>query len=318
MTNRALQGQYPPGSTFKPFMALAGLALGKRTPQYTISDPGFYTLPGLSHQYRDWKKGGHGAVDLHRSLVISCDTYYYGLATDLGIDALHNYIRQFGFGQKTGIDLPGEALGILPSSEWKMRRFRQKWFAGDTVSLGIGQGYNIATPLQLAHATAILAANGKVYRPRMVSHIQDARDRSLKPIHAELTGSIPINPEHLRRVREALVDVTRPGGTAAQAGFGAAYTFAGKTGTAQVVAMKQGEGYDEHRIQERHRDHAWFIAYAPADNPTIAMVVLVENGGHGSSAAAPIARIVLDYWLLGKLPDGTQPKLNTNPDENDE
>jgi penicillin-binding protein 2 len=315
MTNRALQGQYPPGSTFKPFMALAGLALGKRTPQFTISDPGFFTLPGLSHQYRDWQKGGHGAVDLHRSLVISCDTYYYGLAADLGIDAIHNYVGQFGLGKKTGVDLPGEMPGILPSSEWKLRRFRQKWFAGDTVSVGIGQGYNIATPLQLAHAIAIVAANGKVYRPQMVSHIQDARDRTLRPVGAELMRSIAIAPEHLRQVRDALVDVTRPGGTAAQAGAGAAYTFAGKTGTAQVVAMKQGEGYDERRIQERHRDHAWFIAYAPAENPTIALVVLVENGGHGSSAAAPIARTVFDYWLLGKQPDSTQPKLGTNPDE---
>jgi penicillin-binding protein 2 len=314
MTNRALQGQYPPGSTFKPFMALAGLASGKRSPQFTISDPGFYMLPGVAHQYRDWKKGGHGAVDLHRSLVISCDTYYYGLATDLGVDAIHNYVSRFGLGEKTGIDLPNEMPGILPSTEWKMRRYRQKWFAGDTVSVGIGQGYNIATPLQLAHATGVIAASGKVYRPRLVSHIQDVRDRSLKPVAPELIRSISIDPEHLRRVRDALVDVTRPGGTAAKAGAGAAYTFAGKTGTAQVVAMKQGEAYVESRVQERHRDHAWFIAYAPAENPTIALVVLVENGGHGSSAAAPIARVVFDYWLLGKLPDGTQPKVNTEED----
>ena len=317
MTNRALQGQYPPGSTFKPFMALAGLALGKRNAQYTISDPGFYTLPGLSHQYRDWKKGGHGAVDLHRSLVISCDTYYYGLASDLGIDAIHDYIGQFGLGKKTGIDLPGEMPGILPSSEWKLRRYRQKWFAGDTVSVGIGQGYNIATPLQLAHATAVLAANGKVYRPQLVSHIQDVRNRTLKPIGSELVRSIAIKPEHLQQVRSALVDVTRPGGTAAQAGAGAPYSFAGKTGTAQVVAIKQGESYNESRVHERHRDHAWFIAYAPAENPTIALAVLVENGGHGSSAAAPIARIVLDYWLLGKLPDGTQPKLGAGEEQGD-
>jgi penicillin-binding protein 2 len=317
MTNRALQGQYPPGSTFKPFMALAGLALGKRNAQYTISDPGFYTLPGLSHQYRDWKKGGHGAVDLHRSLVISCDTYYYGLATDLGIDAIHDYIGQFGLGKKTGIDLPGEMPGILPSSQWKMRRYRQKWFAGDTVSVGIGQGYNIATPLQLAHATAVLAANGKVYRPHLVSHVQDVRSRTLKPVGSELVRSIAIKPEHLQQVRSALVDVTRPGGTAAQAGAGAPYSFAGKTGTAQVVGMKQGESYNESRVHERLRDHAWFIAYAPAENPTIALAVLVENGGHGSSAAAPIARIVLDYWLLGKLPDGTQPKLGVGDDQGD-
>ena len=315
MTNRALQGQYPPGSTFKPFMALAGLAVGKRSPQFGISDPGFFTLPGNAHQYRDWKKGGHGFVDLHRSIVISCDTYYYGLATELGIDNIHKYVSQFGFGAKTGIDLPGEMSGILPSQEWKMRRYKQKWFAGDTVSVGIGQGYNIATPLQLAHATAVLAANGKAYRPQMVSHVRDARDGSLKPQPAELVRSMAISPENIQRVKAAMVDVTRPGGTAAQAGAGAPYSFAGKTGTAQVVAIKQGESYDERRVQERHRDHAWFIAFAPAENPTIALVVLVENGGHGSSAAAPIARQVFDYWLLGKHPDGTQPKLGAGADE---
>jgi penicillin-binding protein 2 len=308
MTNRALQGQYPPGSTFKPFMALAGLALGKRTPEQTISDPGYYSLPGLSHRYRDWKKSGHGVVNLHKSLVISCDTYYYSLATDLGIDAIHDYIAQFGFGAKTGIDLPGEMRGILPSSEWKMRRFGQKWFAGDTVSVGIGQGYNIATPLQLAHATGVLAANGKVYRPHMVSHIQEASTGALRPVGGELVRSVAIAPEYLQRVRAALVDVTRPGGTAAQAGKGAPYSFAGKTGTAQVVGVKQGESYDEAATKARHRDHAWFSAYAPAENPTSARVVLVENGGHGSSGAAPIARTVLDYWLLGKQPDGASPK----------
>jgi penicillin-binding protein 2 len=296
-------------------MALAGLALGKRIPHYTISDPGFFTLPGNSHQYRDWKKGGHGAVDLHRSLVISCDTYYSGLATDLGIDAIYHYVSQFGLGKKTGIDLPGEMPGILPSSEWKLRRFRQKWFVGDTVSVGIGQGYNISTPLQLAHATGVLAANGKVYRPRMVSHIQEAASGELRPVGSELVRSMAIQPEHLQRVRAALVDVTRPGGTAAQAGAGAPYSFAGKTGTAQVVQIKQGESYDERRVQERHRDHAWFIAYAPADNPTIALVVLVENGGHGSSAAAPIARTLLDYWLLGKLPASMQPKPGDSSEE---
>ena len=312
LTNRPLQGQYPPGSTFKPFMALAGLETGKRTPQYTINDPGFFTLPGHSHRYRDWKYGGHGPVDLHRSLVVSCDTYYYQLANDLGINTIHDYVSQFGFGAKTGIDLPGERSGILPSSQWKLHRYRQKWFAGDTISVGIGQGYNVATPLQLAHAIAIIAAGGKVYRPHLVSQIQDARDRSINPVPAELVRTVPIDPENLRLVRSALIDVTRPGGTAAQAGSGAPYTFAGKTGTAQVVAMKQGKRYDERQIPERNRDHAWFIAYAPAENPTIALVVLVENGGHGSSAAAPIARTVFDYWLLGKEPEKPQPQVKAN------
>jgi penicillin-binding protein 2 len=198
-----------------------------------------------------------------------------------------------------------------------MRRYRQKWFVGDTVSVGIGQGYNIATPLQLAHATAVLAANGKVYRPQVVSHLQDVRSGTLKSLGTDLVRSVAIQPDHLQRVRAALVDVTKPGGTAAVAGSGAPYSFAGKTGTAQVVAIKQGESYDERRVNERHRDHAWFIAYAPAENPTIALVVLVENGGHGSSAAAPIARTVIDYWLLGKLPDAKQPKPNPAEEEAD-
>jgi penicillin-binding protein 2 len=310
MTNRALQGQYPPGSTFKPFMALAGLALGKRTPQFAINDVGFFTLPGLSHQYRDWKRSGHGIVDMHRSIVVSCDTYYYGLAVDLGVDAIHDYSKQFGFGARTGIDLPGEMSGILPTQAWKMRRHKQKWFVGDTISVGIGQGYNISTPLQVAHATAVLAANGKAFRPQLVSHIRDTQEGTLKANPNELVRTVAIDPDHLRRVRAAMVDVMRPGGTAVQAGAGAPYAIAGKTGTSQVIAIKQGETYDERRVHERHRDHAWFMAFAPAETPTIALVVLVENGGHGSSAAAPIARQVLDYWLLGKRPDGTQPKLD--------
>ncbi len=317
MSNRALQGQYPPGSTFKPFMALAALALGKRTPQYSINDPGFWTMQGSSHQFRDWKKGGHGVVDLHKSLVVSCDTYYYQLANDMGIDAIHTYISQFGFGRRTGIDVAGESPGILPSQEWKMRRFRQKWFAGDTISVGIGQGYNVATPLQLAHATGILAAGGRVYPPRFASHLQDSRTGAIERTSPEPVRTVAIDPEQLHRIRVAMIDVTRPGGTAAQSGAGAAYSFAGKTGTAQVVAIKQGESYDERRVAERHRDHAWFVAFAPAENPTIALVVLVENGGHGSSAAAPIARTVFDYWLLGKLPDGKRAGPKVSEEEGD-
>jgi len=317
MTNRALQGQYPPGSTFKPFMALAALALGKRTPQYAINDPGFWSLPGSTHQFRDWKKGGHGVVDLHKSLVISCDTYYYQLANDLGIDAIHEYVSRFGFGRRTGIDMAGESTGILPSQEWKMRRFRQKWFAGDTISVGIGQGYNVTTPLQIAHATAILASGGRVYPPRLVSHVKDSRTGATERAATEPVRTFAIDPDHLRRVHAALVDVVRPGGTAARAGEGAPYSFAGKTGTAQVVAIKQGETYDERRVHERHRDHAWFMAFAPTEKPTIALVVLVENGGHGSSVAAPIARTVFDYWLLGKLPDGKQATRAGTDEEGD-
>jgi penicillin-binding protein 2 len=314
MTNRALHGQYPPGSTIKPFMALAALELGKRTPHYAIHDPGFFTLAGGSHQWRDWKKGGHGIVDLHRSIVVSCDTYYYGLAHDLGIDAIHGFLGRFGFGARTGLDIEGEASGILPSQQWKMNRFRQKWFAGDTISVGIGQGYLVATPMQLAYATAILAAEGAAHRPHLVQSVQDARSYQLKSVSPQPAGFVPLKPEHLQRVRNAMVDVMRPGGTAARAGADAAYTIAGKTGTAQVIAMKPGEKYDPNRISERLRDHALFIAYAPVENPVIALAVLVENGGSGSGTAAPIARQVLDYYLLGRAPE----PLRRPPEENHE
>jgi len=305
LNNRALRGVYPPGSTFKPFMALAGLELKKRTPQYTISDAGFFSLPGSSHRYRDWKVGGHGSVDMHKSLVISCDTYYYGLANDLGIDKIFSFISQFGLGKLTGIDIEGEVSGLLPSQEWKMRRHKQKWYAGDTISVGIGQGYNLTTPLQLAFATAILASNGAAFRPHLVKQVMDRKTGAVRDIVTQPMYMLNFNPENMLRVRNALVDVTRPGGTAARAGAGAAYTFAGKTGTSQVIGMKQGEKYVESKVNERHRDHALFIAYAPAEEPKIALAVLVENGGHGGSAAAPIARLVFDYFLLGKLPAGT-------------
>jgi penicillin-binding protein 2 len=303
LNNRALQGVYPPGSTFKPFMALAALELGKRSPQHTIADPGYFILGGSAHRFRDWKTGGHGMVDMHRSIVISCDTYYYGLAQDLGIDNIFGFISQFGFGKRTGIDIDGEASGLLPSQEWKMRRFKQKWFAGDTISVGIGQGYNLATPMQLAFATNILANNGVVFRPHSVRHIQNSQTNALTSIEVDPVRTVALKPQTIDLVKKAMVDVTRAGGTAAAAGAGAPYAFAGKTGTAQVIGMKQNEKYDERRVQERHRDHALFIAYAPADAPTIALAVLVENGGHGGSAAAPIARQVFDFYLLGKEPE---------------
>ena len=302
MVNRAMHGQYPPGSTFKPFMALAALELNKRTESYGINDPGFFTLPGNSHRYRDWKVGGHGFVNLHKSLVISCDTYYYGLAVDMGIDTIFNFISHFGFGKKTGIDIEGERTGLLPSTQWKMKRFKQKWYVGDTVSVGIGQGYNLATPLQLAVATATLANNGTQMRPQFVRQIENSKTNVITPRPPEIVSTLPIKPENLTIVHNALVDVTRPGGTAARASAGTPYTMAGKTGTSQVIGIKQGEKYVESRVAERHRDHALFIAYAPAENPKIAIAVLVENGGHGGATAAPIARAVFDYYLLGKLP----------------
>lgn len=317
LLNRVLQGQYPPGSTFKPFMALAALESGKRSPGYTIADPGFFTLPGVAHRWRDWKAGGHGLVDLHKSIVVSCDTYYYGLAVDLGIDFIADFMAHFGFGRKTGIDIEGERSGVLPSPQWKWKRFKQKWFLGDTVSVGIGQGYMLATPLQLAVATATLASGGREMRPHLVARVQNARSGEVRGVAPEVLSSLPVRPENLERVRAAMVDVTRPGGTAGRAGAGAPYAIAGKTGTAQVVGMKAGAKYDERRVPERHRDHALFVAYAPADDPKIAVAVLVENGGHGGSTAAPIARAVFDYYLLGKRPAGAAVSTEDRDAEHD-
>lgn len=308
LNNRALRGVYPPGSTFKPFMALAALELGKRTPEYSMSDPGYFSLPGVDRRYRDWKPGGHGKVNLHKSLVVSCDTYYYSLANDLGIDNIHSFISQFGLGKKTGIDIEGEVSGLLPSSAWKMRQYKQKWYAGDTISVAIGQGYNLATPLQLAFATTIIANEGKAYLPRLVKQIQNSQTGDIEDIPAKLLYKLNLKPKNIEIVKNALVDVTRPGGTAAKVGANAAYTFAGKTGTSQVIGIKQGERYNEKSINERHRDHAMFIAYAPAEAPKIALAVLVENTGTGGSTAAPIARQVFDHFLLGQSPESTTAK----------
>ena len=307
LNNRALRGQYPPGSTIKPFMGLAGLEYKKRTPEYAISDPGFFSLPGVPHRYRDHKKEGHGSVNLHKAIVVSCDTYFYGLATELGIDSIHRYLTQFGFGQPTGIDIEGETQGLAPSQEWKQRRFKQKWYAGDTVSIGIGQGYLLTTPLQLAAATATLANNGRVVHPRLLKALQNAQTLETREIQSQEGETVAIKPEHLALIKAAMVDVTRPGGTAVRAGQGAPYTVAAKTGTAQVIGMKQGESYNEKKIKEEHRDHALFIAFAPADDPKLAMAILVENGGHGGSTAAPIAREVFDFYLLKKKPVVKQP-----------
>jgi penicillin-binding protein 2 len=299
-------------------MALMALHLGKRSPEYTIADPGFFTLPGVAHRYRDWKLGGHGMVNLHKSIVISCDTYYYGLAAETDIDQLHGFLSQLGFGQPTGLDIEGEKPGLLPSREWKRKRFRrpeeQRWYQGDSVSVGIGQGYNLATPMQLAFATAIVANNGVVYRPHLVRHVVDQRNSEARPVEPQPVRTVPLNPKWVSLVKAAMVDVTKPGGTAARAGAGAAYVFGGKTGTAQVIAMKQDEKYDEKKVAERFRDHALFIAFAPAGEPKIALAILVENGGHGSSTAAPIARHVLDYYLLGKLPEKA-PELSVDSDD---
>ncbi len=302
LINRPLRGVYPPGSTFKPFAALAGLEAGKRQPPFSINDPGYYILPNSSHRYRDWKVGGHGNVDMRRAITISCDTFFYGLAIELGIDKLTTFVRHFGFGEKSGIDINGEVGGLLPTPEWKKRRYKQPWYMGETVIVGIGQGYTLVTPMQLAQATAILANKGVTMRPHLVSGITDAKTGALNTLRGAISDKIPLVDKNLEIVRLGMVDVTLPGGTAASVGANAGYSIAAKTGTAQVIGIKQNEKYNEKNINERHRDHALFIAYAPAEDPKIALAVIVENGGHGGSAAGPIARKVMDYYLLGKMP----------------
>jgi len=299
LLNRAAAGTYPPGSTFKPFMALAALFYGKRTPQQAISDPGYFMFGG--HRFRDDKVDGHGMVDMYKSIVVSCDTYYYVLANDLGIDPIARFMALFGFGSRTGIDIGGEVTGTLPSTDWKLRRYKQKWYAGETISVGIGQGYNSYTPLQLASAVATLANDGVMYRPHIVNYIEDIRTRDKTLIEPKPLRELGIKPEHIKVIKDALIGVNKEG-TGARAFADTPYVSAGKTGTAQVIAIKQGEKYVESRVAEQHRDHALFIAYAPADKPTIALAVIAENSGFGDRAAAPIARQVIDYHLLGKLP----------------
>jgi penicillin-binding protein 2 len=304
MINRAIYGTYPPGSTFKPFMALAALENGKRTPQQSISDPGFYNFGG--HHFRDDKKGGHGLVDMYKSIVHSCDTYYYILANDMGIDNIASFMGQLGLGQKTGIDIEGESEGVLPSQAWKKRRFKrpeqQKWYAGETISIGIGQGYNSYSPLQLALATATVANNGVMFRPHIVKYITDSKTGEKTMVEPEPMRRLPLKQQNVDVIKKAMVGVNKEG-TGARAFAGAEYEAAGKTGTAQVYSLK-GEKYEVGKVKERLRDHALFIAFAPADKPKIALAVLVENGGFGAQSAAPIARMVIDYYLLGKLPKG--------------
>lgn len=311
LVNRALRGVYPPGSTLKPFVALAGLELGLRTPSDSMVDPGYFSLPGSQHRFRDWKRDGHGVVDLKRSIVVSCDTYYYRLAYEMGIDNMYRFLTQFGFGRKTGVDLDGEQAGLMPNPEWKRRRFNQPWWPGETVITGIGQGYTLVTPMQLAVATMAIANDGIVYQPQLLRAWQDPDTGRMHYTTPRVLARIPLKPQHLRIIKQAMVEVTQPGGTAAAAGVNAPYAFAGKTGTAQVVGIKQGERYDEKRVAAHHRDHALFIAFAPARAPRIAVAVVVENGGSGGGTAAPIARKVIDYWLLGKRPDQPAPTLPT-------
>ena len=307
LLNRAIYGTYPPGSTFKPFMALGALATGKRTPQQAISDPGYFNFG--NHTFRDDKKGGHGMVNMYSSIVHSCDTYYYTLANDWGINGIADFMGQMGFGSKTGIDIDGESRGILPSEAWKQRRFKrpeqQKWYAGETISIGIGQGYNSYTMMQLAQATAILANNGMGYKPHLVRSISDVRSGGVREMPLEKSHEVALKPEHVEVIKNAMIGVNKEG-TGTKAFAGAKYVAAGKTGTAQVFSLNGGN-YSHGGTKEFLRDHALFIAFAPADKPKIALAVIVENAGFGATSAAPITRQVFDYYLQGIVPKGPAP-----------
>lgn len=304
--NRALRGTYPPGSTIKPVVALAGLTHGIIEPDKPFFCIGYFSLPGSSHRFRDWRPKGHGAVDLRSAISQSCDPYFYSLSNQLGVRRLNAFLGQFGLGKPTGIDIGGEKSGILPSPEWKKTAFKQRsaqvWFPGETVIFGIGQGYMTSTPLQLAHMTAILATRGKNFEPRLVRAMRDPRTQRV----TELTPA-PLPPlqaasaEHWDLIIDGMRAVME-GGTATRSAAGAPYSIAGKTGTAQVFSVAQNARYNESAIAERLRDHAWFVAFAPIEAPRIAIAVLVENGRSGSGTAAPIARAVMDAYLLRKFP----------------
>lgn len=298
--NRALQGAYPPGSTIKPFMGLAGLELGYIDIQEKKYCPGFFQLPGHDHKYRDWKKGGHGPMDIDMAITQSCDVFFYQLAHEIGIDKLQKYLKQFHFGEKTGIDLVGERTGIRPSREWKRRRYKQVWFPGETVIIGIGQGSFEATPLQLAAATAAIANGGLYHAPKLVDEIVDENTGAVHAV-ADKVHAIPIrNPGNWDKIRDAMTHVVEGARGTARRLKNPYYRIAGKTGTAQVFTVKQDEEYEESKVSKKNRDHALFIAYAPVEDPQIAVAVIVENGGHGGSTAAPVAKKVMDAWLLGK------------------
>ena len=304
LLNRALRGTYPPGSTFKPFMAMAALETGARNAEFSISDPGYFDLG--NHRFRDDKVGGHGVVNMYRSIVDSCDTYYYTLANEMGVDSIHDQLQRFGFGAATGVDILGEARGLLPSTAWKRLAYKrpdqQKWYAGETISLGIGQGYNAFTMLQLGQAVASLANKGLRVTPHLVTAIVDAVSHRATPVARPAPIGLGMQADNLDTIRKAMVGVTLEG-TAARAFAGAGYVSGGKTGTAQAISIGKDQKYDASKLAEHLRDHALYIAYAPADEPTIALALIVENAGFGAEHAAPIARRVLDYWLLGQYPN---------------
>lgn len=293
--NRVLRGLYPPGSTIKPMVAIAGLDVGVITPSTRVFDPGFYQLPNNKHKYRNWNRYGDGWVDLDLALSRSNDTYFYDLAHKLGIDRLHDYMSRFGFGQRVSLDMFEETAGLMPSRDWKRNRYRQSWYPGETLILGIGQGYMQTTPLQLAQATALMASRGKWIRPHLARSVD-----GVQPVDTDTPADIVLRDQKAWQSAQLGMEHVLHGarGTARKVGDTSAYRIAGKSGTAQVVAIKQGERYNREKTQERHRDHALFIAYAPAEKPQIAVAVMVENGESGSGVAAPVAKQVLDAWLL--------------------
>ena len=306
LLNRPLHGTYPPGSTYKPFMALAALTLHKRTPGWGFQDPGSYTFGG--HTFRNDVRSGQGWVDMNRAIVVSNDTYFYMLAHDLGVNNIANFMKPWGFGQITGIDISGEARGILPSTDWKRKAYRrpeqQRWYEGETISLGIGQGYNSFTILQLAHATATLANNGVVMKPHLVRDIENPITKDTRPVVRDPSDKIDVKQSDIDIIKHAMEGVVT-NGTASKLFIGAQYQAAGKTGTAQVYSL-QGANYKGHAVAEHLRDHALFIAFAPVEQPKIALALIVENGGWGAESAGPIARRVLDYYLVGKNKPGAE------------
>jgi len=293
--NRTIQGRYPPGSTIKPFNALAGLELGIVTANQSVYCPGHYRIKGSGRKFRDWKKSGHGTTNLYKAIEQSCDVYFYNLAYSMGIDALHDYLSQFHFGRPTGADMPNETGAVLPSTAWKKKRYNKVWVPGDTVNAGIGQGFVLVSPLQLAYATAVLAGDGKLIPPRLASHIDDI---STALADNEVPRIEIIAPHHWQQVIQGMSQVVEsPRGTAKRI-RSKIYRIAGKTGTAQVVSMKQNETYNAKTLAKDKHDHALFVAFAPTDDPQIAISVIVEHGGHGGSTAAPIARQIMDAFLL--------------------
>ncbi len=303
LLNRALRGTYPPGSTYKPFMALGALELGKRKPEQIIVDNGSWVYGG--HTFRSHGDGGLGPVNMVRAIALSSNVYFYALANDMGVDAIHDFMQPLGFGQITGIDLPGEVRGILPSTAWKRNTYKkpeqQRWYGGETISLGIGQGYNSFTMLQLANATAALANGGTQYKPRLLKSIQDPVSRQFTNVSAPEAKDLGYQAAHIDVVRRGLMGVVNEG-TATHVFRGAGYQSAGKTGTAQAVTIGQKEHYNAAKLAERQRDHALYMAFAPAEDPKIVVAVVVENAGFGAVSAAPIARRVFDYWLMGQYP----------------